>query len=61
MMARVEAQIPPGAVVRDIEIRGHRRTPESTIRFYLKTEIGKPFSPLTLREDIQRLYALADL
>ena len=58
MMARVEAQIPPGAVVRDVEIRGQRLTPESTIRFYLKTEIGKPFSPLTLREDIQRLYAL---
>jgi outer membrane protein insertion porin family len=52
------AAIVPGAIVQDIEIRGHRRTQESTIRFYLKTEIGSPFSPQTLRDDIKRLYAL---
>jgi outer membrane protein insertion porin family len=52
------ATVPPGAVVQDIEIRGQRLTPESTIRFYLKTEVGQPFSPQTLREDIKRLYAL---
>jgi outer membrane protein insertion porin family len=52
------AIISPGALVRDIEIRGNRRTPESTIRFYLKTEVGKPYVPLTLSEDIKRLYAL---
>ena len=34
------AAINPGALVRDIEIRGNRRTPEATIRFYLKTEVG---------------------
>ncbi len=48
----------PGAIVRDIEIRGNRRTQESTIRFYLQTAIDSPFSPQTLREDIKRLYAL---
>ncbi|MBM3225135.1 MAG: hypothetical protein FJZ47_15220, partial [Candidatus Tectomicrobia bacterium] len=37
------AAIGPGAIVRDVEIRGNRRTPDSTIRFYLKTEIGKPY------------------
>ena len=52
------AAITPGAVVQDIEIRGQRLTPESTIRFYLKTEVGKPLSPQTLRDDIKRLYAL---
>ncbi|GIX46417.1 MAG: outer membrane protein assembly factor BamA [Candidatus Tectimicrobiota bacterium] len=52
------AAVPPGTIVRDIEIRGHRRTQEATIRFYLKTEVGKPFSPQVLREDIRRLYAL---
>lgn len=52
------AAIVPGAIVRDIEIQGHRRTQESTIRFYLKTEVGSPFSPQTLRDDIKRLYAL---
>lgn len=48
----------PGTIVKDIEIRGHNRTQESTIRFYLKTEIGKPFVPETLRDDVKRLYAL---
>jgi outer membrane protein insertion porin family len=52
------AAIGPGTIIRDIEIRGHRRTQESTIRFYLKTEVGKSYSPQTLREDIKRLYAL---
>jgi outer membrane protein insertion porin family len=54
----VWAAIAPGAIVRDIEIRGNRRTQESTIRFYIKTEIGSPYSPQTLREDVKRLYAL---
>src|SRR5919197_890339 len=52
------AAISPGVLVRDIEIRGNRRTQESTIRFYLKTEVGKPYVPQTLSEDIKRLYAL---
>jgi outer membrane protein insertion porin family len=52
------AAIAPGAIVQDIEIRGQQRTPESTIRFYLKTEIGQPYAPQTLREDVRRLYAL---
>src|SRR5215471_11314462 len=52
------AAIRPGALVRDIEIRGNRRTPEATIRFYFKTEGGKPYVPQTLSEDIKRLYAL---
>jgi outer membrane protein insertion porin family len=52
------AAVTPGMIVRDIEIRGQRRTQESTIRFYLKTEVGKPYVPQTLREDIKRLYAL---
>jgi outer membrane protein insertion porin family len=55
---QVWAAIGPGTIVRDIEIRGQQRTQESTIRFYLKTEVGKPFDPQTLREDIKRLYAL---
>ena len=54
----VLAAVGPGSIVKDIEIRGHSRTQESTIRFYLKTEIGKPFEPATLREDVKRLYAL---
>src|SRR5215471_2905038 len=55
---QVAAAIEPGVIVRDIEIRGNRRTQESTIRFYLKTEVGKPYVPQTLSEDIKRLYAL---
>jgi outer membrane protein insertion porin family len=52
------AQIAPGAIVRDIEIRGNRLTQESTIRFYLETEAGKAYVPRILSEDIKRLYAL---
>ena len=52
------AQIGPGAIVRDIEIRGNRLTQESTVRFYLETEAGKAYAPRTLSEDIKRLYAL---
>ncbi len=52
------AAISPGVLVRDIEIRGNRRTQESTIRFYLKTEVGKSYVSQTLSEDIKRLYAL---
>ena len=52
------AAIGPGVMVRDIEVRGQRRTPESTIRFYVKTEVGKPYVPQVLSEDIKRLYAL---
>lgn len=52
------AQVGPGAIVRDIEIRGNRLTQESTIRFYLETETGKVYVPRTLSEDVKRLYAL---
>ena len=54
----VWAAIGPGSVVRDIVIQGNRRTQASTIRFYLKTEIGSPFLPRVLRDDVKRLYAL---
>lgn len=54
----VAAAIAPGTIVRDLEIRGNRRTQESTIRFYLKTEIGKPYIPQTLTEDVRRLHGL---
>src|SRR5437016_12981819 len=52
------AAISPGVLVRDIEIHGNRRTQESTIRFYLKTEVGKPYVPQTLSEHIKRHYAV---
>ena len=52
------AAVTPGMIVRDLEIRGQQRTPESTIRFYLKTEVGQPYAPQTLRDDVKRLYAL---
>lgn len=58
LWAQAHAEVGPGVIVRDIEIRGNHRTQESTIRFYLKTEIGQPFSPPILRQDIERLYAL---
>src|SRR5918998_1346137 len=53
----VEA-IAPGAMGRRIEMRGNRRTQESTIRFYLRTQEGAPWSVKTLQEDVKRLYEL---
>lgn len=52
------AQFTPGAMVHDIAIRGNRLTQESTIRFYLETEVGRAYVPRVLSEDIKRLYAL---
>ena len=58
LLGLAAAAITSETIVREIEIRGNRRTQESTIRFYLKTEIGKPYVPQILTEDIRRLYGL---
>ncbi|RMF91891.1 MAG: outer membrane protein assembly factor BamA, partial [Nitrospinota bacterium] len=41
-----------------IEIRGNERIEESTIRFYIQTKVGDPFSVSRIREDIIRIYQL---
>lgn len=53
---RAAAQQEP--IVKQIDIRGARRVDESTIRFKLKTQVGEPYSPGKVREDIRAIYAL---
>jgi outer membrane protein assembly factor BamD (BamD/ComL family) len=39
-----------------IDIRGNRRVPEETIRFYIQTRTGEPYSETRLGFDVQSLY-----
>lgn len=39
-----------------IDIKGNRRVPEETIRFYIKTRQGDPYSRARLNFDVQALY-----
>lgn len=52
------AQEGPALPVRAIEIRGNRRVEEATIRFYVSTRVGDPFSVSQLRRDIKKIYDL---
>ena len=40
-----------------IEIKGNRRIPEDTIRFYIQTKPGELYSPTRLASDVRSLYA----
>jgi hypothetical protein len=39
-----------------IDIKGNRRIPEDTIRFYIQTKSGERYSPARLASDMQALY-----
>ena len=39
-----------------IDIKGNRRVPEDTIRFYIQTKSGERYSPTRLASDMQALY-----
>ncbi len=52
----VSAQDQP--TVTQIDIRGARKVEEATVRFKLKSRVGDPYSPETVREDIKALYGL---
>lgn len=54
--ARAADQVP--LRIKAIVIKGNVRVEESTIRFYLTTKVGDPFSVASIQEDIKRLYAL---
>jgi outer membrane protein insertion porin family len=45
-------------LVTQIDIVGARKVEEATVRFKLKTRVGDPYSPETVREDIKALYSL---
>ncbi len=44
--------------VTQIDVRGARKVEEATVRFKLKSRVGDPYSPETVREDIKALYTL---
>jgi outer membrane protein insertion porin family len=43
--------------VEQVLIRGNRRIPESTIKIWIGTREGDPYSPVTLDRDVRALYA----
>jgi outer membrane protein insertion porin family len=48
----------PSLPIRSIDIRGIRRVEEPTVRFYISTRVGDPFSVPKLRRDIKKIYDL---
>lgn len=44
--------------VKEIIVAGAKRANENTIRFYIRSKIGEPYSVQTTREDIRRIYNL---
>ena len=47
-----------GVTVNAIKIQGNKRVDSSTIFYYIKTEVGKPFSRVLIRKDIEQIYSL---
>jgi outer membrane protein insertion porin family len=45
-------------IVTQIDVVGAKKVEEATVRFKLKTRVGDPYSPETVREDIKSLYSL---
>jgi len=51
-------EVSGGMTIRAVEIEGNRFVEESTIRYYIHTRLGDPFSVEGVREDLNRLFAL---
>ena len=47
-----------GQIVETIEVRGNKRVDDSTILYYIKTEVGEPLSRIQIRKDIEQIYSL---
>ena len=43
--------------VEQVLIRGNRRIPESTVKIWIGTREGDPYSPVQLDRDVRALYA----
>jgi len=50
------AQQPAGTTIQRIDIRGNRRIPEDTIRFYIQSRQGEPYDETRLGYDLRALY-----
>jgi outer membrane protein insertion porin family len=47
-----------GDIIKSVEVRGNSRVSDSTILYYINTEIGKPLSGNQIRSDIEEIYSL---
>ncbi len=47
-----------GQIVHSIEVKGNKRVDDSTILYYIKTEVGEPLSRIQIRKDIEQIYSL---
>ncbi|MDA0691885.1 MAG: outer membrane protein assembly factor BamA [Nitrospinae bacterium] len=47
-----------GEIVQSLSIQGNKRVDDSTVLYYIKTEIGKPLSRQQIRKDIEQIYDL---
>ncbi len=47
-----------GDIVKSVEIRGNSRVSDSTILYYINTEVGKSLSRSQIRSDIEQIYSL---
>ncbi|VAX30540.1 Outer membrane protein assembly factor YaeT [hydrothermal vent metagenome] len=54
--ALVHAQ--EGEIVQSIKVQGNKRVDDSTILYYIKTEVGDPLSRIQIRKDIEEIYDL---
>jgi outer membrane protein insertion porin family len=46
---------PPGEVVADVRVVGNQTVPLEKVVHYIKTRAGRPYDPLTVREDVRQL------
>ena len=56
MSLPAQAQQPERPTVQSIDVRGNRRIPEDTIRFYIQSHPGDPYDPGRLELDLRALY-----
>lgn len=47
-----------GEIVQSVKVQGNKRVNDSTILYYIKTEVGDPLSRLQIRKDIEDIYDL---
>ncbi len=47
-----------GELVHSIKVQGNKRVDDSTILYYIKTEVGDPLSRIQIRKDIEAIYDL---
>ncbi len=58
LLGAAPATAQEGQIVQSIEVRGNKRVDDSTILYYIKTEVGEPLSRIKIRKDIEQIYSL---